>query len=195
MQVILLIAVSFTSLLTCGVQIDVLQNLTGDFGISRLDSTNMRGYRVWVITGTNIYGSHQESSSTSDTVYEVVVNFSSLNPLPCGEQYLYIYKQSSEFFDASTLLTATFTGMDLQSRSVLLQSSIVTVVYHYIGQDDDAIGFNATYSIRPLANTMSMVRSSNDMYDSLQALNFELCNLVTVYVCGKIGILKSHMLD
>ena len=169
MQVILLIAVSFTSLLTCGVQIDVLQNLTGDFGISRHDITNGRAYHVWIITGTNIYGFHQENSSTADTVYEVAVNFSSVNPLLCGEQYFYIYKQSSEFSNSSTLLTATFTGTDLQSRSVLLQSSIVTVVYHYVGQDDDAIGFNATYSIRPLANTISMVRSSNDMHGSLQA--------------------------
>ena len=161
MQVILLTAVSFTSLLAFGIPIDVFQNLTGEsgnFGISSHNSTNGRGYRVWIITGTNIYGFSQGNSSTGNTAYEITVNFSSVNALSCGEQYLYIYSQSLESSNASTLLTAVFTGPDFQSGSVVIQSSVVTVVYHYVGQDDDAIGFNATYTIMVLSNSTSMVR-------------------------------------
>ena len=160
MQVILLIAVSITSLLTCGAQIDLLHNFTGNFGIYGLSSTNERGYHVWIIAGANNYDLSQENSSTISTIYAIALNLSSSKALPCGEQYLYVYKQP--FNNMTTVLTATFTGNDLQSGSVLIKSSMITVVYHYGGQGDD-IGFNATYSIKPLLNynITTMVRSSN----------------------------------
>ena len=154
----MLIAVT---VLTSGTHIDLLQNFTGNFGINGQNSINgrNRGYHVWIIAGGNIYNLSQENSSIVNTIYTISVNFTSTNTLPCAEQYLYIYKQSSSFSNATTLLTATFTGTDLQSGSVLIQSSIVTVVYNYAGQSD-AIGLNATYSIVPLFTTTT-VRPSN----------------------------------
>ena len=137
----------------------MLQSFSGNFGIYELNGINERGYHVWIIAGTNDYNSSQENSSTINTIYAIALNFSSTKALSCGEQYLYVYKQS---FNATTLLIATFTGNDLQSGSVLIKSSMITVVYHYVGQRD-AIGFNATYSIKPLlnCNTTAMVRPSN----------------------------------
>ena len=178
MQVILLIAVSITSLLTCGTQIDLLQNFTGNFGIYGLNSINERGYHVWIIVGTSNYNFSQQNSSTinTSTVYAIALNFSSTKALPCGEQYLYVYKQS---LNATTLLTATFTGKELQSGNVLIKSSMITLVYHYVGQHDViGIGFNATYSIKPLLNynTTAMVRPSNNIYMHVKDVNiFVMC--------------------
>lgn len=145
--------------MTCGTQIDLLQNFTGDFGINERIGINGRGYHVWIIAGPNIYSLPQENSSTVNTIYAITVNFSSTDALSCGEEYLYVYKESN----VSTQLTAIFTGTDLQSGSVLIQSSIITVVYHYDVGQSDGIGFNATYTIKPLFNTTAMVRPSNSI--------------------------------
>ena len=145
--------------MTCAVQVDFLHNFTGDFGINGHDAINKTGYHVWIIAGANNYSLFQEYSSTINTIYAIALNFSHRYVTSCGEQYLYVYKQS---FNASTLLAATFTGNDLMSGSLLIKSSVITVIYHYVGQlNDNAIGFNATYSIKPLFNYM--VRPSNNV--------------------------------
>lgn len=164
-QVVLLV-VGVARLLTCETQIHLLQNFTGNFGISGRSSVDERGYRVWIIAGNNIHNLSQENFSTINTVYVITLNFSSvLNTLACGEQYVNVYRQSTGVVNTSTLLTATFTGTDLQYRSVVIKSSIVTVVYRYVGQHENTFsGFDATYSIKPLHNynttALAMVRPS-----------------------------------
>ena len=149
----MLIAISITNLLTCEIQVDLFQNFTGDFGINGHDGLNDRSYHVWIIAAANNNSLFLENSSTiNHTIYAIALNFSSTSITSCGDQYLYVYKQS---FNGSTLLAATFTGNDLLSGSVLIKSSIITVIYHYVGQFiDNAFGFNATYSIKPLLNHM-----------------------------------------
>ena len=147
---------SVARLFTFGIQIDLLKNCSGNFGISGRSTVNERDYHVWVIAGANIYSSSQENSSTINTTYVIALNFSSATTIPCEEQYVYVYKQSEGLFSTSTLLIATFTGADLQSENLLIKSSVVTVVYHYYGQHNP-IGFNATYFIKPLLNTTVMV--------------------------------------